>query len=73
MSEIWAPTMSHMMVYNQGPQITVLVDPDHDAIWANAPYLQEIEGWALQAEPFGGYVIVYFGDHVTKIEPGRSV
>ncbi len=73
MSEIWAPTISHMMVYNQGPQITVLVDPDHEAIWANAPYLQEIEGWALQAEPSGGYVIVYFGDHVTKIEPGRSV
>lgn len=69
LGEEWAPAVSHMMVYAQGPQITVLVDPDHAAVWAASPYLEQMQQWAAEAEPRGGYVILYFGDHLTKIEP----
>ena len=63
----WEPTRSHMMIYRQGPQITVLVDPDHPDIWRSAPYHAQLEAWAAAAEPNGGYVIVFQKDDVFKI------
>lgn len=69
MPEAWAPEQSHMMVYGQGPQLTVLVDPDHADIWQAAPYRDDLSRWAGEAEADGGYVILYAGDAVKRIRP----
>jgi len=63
----WAPLRSKMMVYEQGQQITVLVDPDHPDIWKSEPYASQLRAWAAQAEPRGGYVIVFWRDEVFKV------
>lgn len=67
LDEAWAPSRSHMMIYQQGPQITVLVDPDHPDIWRCEPYHAQLRAWADKAEPNGGYVIVFWQDDVFKI------
>lgn len=65
--EAWEPSRSHMMIYRQGPQITVLVDPGHPDIWRREPYHAQLRAWADEAEPNGGYVIVFWQDDVFKI------
>ena len=67
LSEAWEPSRSHMMVYRQGPQVTVLVDPDHPDIWCSEPYHAQLRAWAEEAEATGGYVIVFRQDDVFKI------
>ena len=63
----WEPSRSHMMIYRQGPQVTVLVDPDHPGIWRTEPYHSQLREWARDAEATGGYVIVFWRDDVFKI------
>ena len=63
----WEPARAKMMVYEQGPQITVLVDPDYPEIWKSEPYLSQLRRWASEAGPGGGYVIVFSLDDVFKI------
>lgn len=63
----WDPEISKMMIYEQGPQITVLVDPDYPDLWRSEPYRSQLESWAAKAEPAGGYVIVFCGEDVFKI------
>lgn len=67
LAEAWEPSRSHMMVYRQGPQVTVLVDPDHPDIWRREPYHAQLRAWAEEAELAGGYVIVFRQDDVFKI------
>ncbi|WP_337182343.1 hypothetical protein [Shinella sp.] len=67
LTEAWEPSRSHMMVYRQGPQVTVLVDPDHPGIWRREPYHSQLLDWAREAEAMGGYVIVFRQDDVFKI------
>lgn len=67
LAEVWEPSLSHMMVYRQGPQVTVLVDPDHPDIWRSEPYHSQFRAWADDAETTGGYVIVFRQDDVFKI------
>jgi hypothetical protein len=67
LGEAWEPSRSHMMIYRQGPQITVLVDPDHPDIWRREPYHAQLRAWADAAEPNGGYVIVFWQDDVFKL------
>lgn len=63
----WNPEHSHMMLYEQGPQLTVLVDPDFPQVWEQEPYRTKLTEWAGQAGAQGRYVIVFVGDRVTKI------
>lgn len=64
----WDPVVSHMMVYRQGDQLTVLVDPRNQGAWREAPYQGQLRAWAAQAAAIGGYVIVWVGDVVFKVE-----
>ncbi|MCV3738136.1 hypothetical protein OCK02_18180 [Rhizobium sp. TRM96647] len=63
----WEPSRSHMMIYRQGPQITVLVDPDFGDIWRREPYGTQLRAWGSKAASTGGYVIVFWRDEVFKI------
>lgn len=63
----WEPARSHMMIYGQGPQITVLADPDHPDLWRSEPYHAQLKAWAKGSEAAGGYVIVFWRDEVHKI------
>ncbi|MBV2184657.1 MAG: hypothetical protein KUL88_08990 [Rhizobium sp.] len=64
----WDPTVCHMMVYSQGPQFTVLVDPRYPDAWRQEPHFGQLTRRAADLEPRGGYVIVYIGDDVVKVE-----
>jgi hypothetical protein len=66
--EAWEPARCHMMVYRQGPQITVLVDPDHPDAWQTEPHASDLRRWAAEADATGGYIIVFVGDHAFKID-----
>ncbi|MBN9032316.1 hypothetical protein P7F60_26880 [Rhizobium sp. YJ-22] len=63
----WEPGRSGMMLYEQGPQITVLVAPEHPEIWKSEPYLSQLRTWAGEAERRGRYVIVFCQDDVFKV------
>jgi uncharacterized protein len=63
----WEPSRSHVMIYRQGPQITVLADPDFPDLWRHEPYLPQLQAWAGDAAQSGGYVIVFWRDEVVKI------
>ncbi|MFN7102601.1 MAG: hypothetical protein ACK4N1_08235 [Pseudorhizobium sp.] len=65
----WTPSRAHMMVYVQGPQTTVLVDPDFPEAWRSEPHATQLRRLAREAEASGGYVIVFVGDEVFKVEP----
>lgn len=65
----WEPTKAHMMVYTQGPQMTMLVDPAYPDVWKEEPYSAQLRSRALDMAPHGGYIIVFVGDTVFKIEP----
>ena len=64
----WEPAICHMMVYAQGQQITVLVDPGYPDAWTCEPYHRQLRQWAAEVAPSGGYIIVYVGDDPVKIE-----
>jgi len=68
----WEPTVAKMMVYGQGDQLTVLVDPDHPQAWRQEPYANQLTAWATEAAGRGGYVIVFVGDDVYKVAPVNS-
>jgi hypothetical protein len=57
-----------MMMYGQGPQLTVLVEPEAAAIWREAPYLGWLEARARVLKPMGGYVVVYAGEEVSVVQ-----
>jgi uncharacterized protein len=63
----WDPARSHMMIYAQGQQITVLADPDRPDLWRREPYINQLQAWSANAAPDGGYVIVFWRDEVIKI------
>ncbi len=65
----WEPVRSRMMIYAQGPQTTVLVDPAYPDIWKQEPYAADLRTLAGDVEKAGGYLIVFVGDDVFKIEP----
>ncbi|WP_245277120.1 hypothetical protein [Rhizobium sp. CF080] len=68
-SEDWQPLLSKMLVYEQGPQLTILVDPDHPDMWQKEPYFSDLQAWANVGDRIGKYVILFCGDEVRKIEP----
>ncbi len=63
----WNPSKSHMMVYGEGQQITVLADPDFPDLWRREPYVSQLRHWAAEAASTGRYVIVFWRDEVVKI------
>ena len=65
----WEPADTHMMIYRQGPQITVLVDPEHPDAWKTEPRASALRDWAAEAESRSEYIIVFVGDDVFKVEP----
>ena len=66
----WHPERSHMMVYRQGAQITVLVDPRFSESWQAEPYLGVLRSWAEVAREDNGYLVVFIGDQV-RVMDGR--
>lgn len=65
----WKPGAAKLMAYRQGPQITILVDPDHPGAWRREPIGGQLRQWAADAAASGGYVIVFAGDDVFKVRP----
>lgn len=68
LGDVWEPRVSRMMMYGQGPQLTVLVEPEAGAIWREAPYLGWLEARARLLKPMGGYVVVYAGEAVSVVK-----
>ena len=68
----WEPALSHMMIYSQGQQMTVLVDPLHPGMWLEEPYHGQLRQWARDHEEAGGYIIVFVGDAVFKVDPAAA-
>ncbi|ATN35474.1 hypothetical protein ACO34A_16855 [Rhizobium sp. ACO-34A] len=68
LDDAWEPSRCHMMVYRQGKQITVLVDPEYPEAWLREPYRDSLHRWAREARADGGYVIVYAGEALSVIE-----
>ncbi|WP_226951323.1 hypothetical protein [Rhizobium terrae] len=67
LADHWQPLRSHMLVYEQGPQLTVLADPDHPGAWRKEPFASDLLRWTEEAERNGRYVVLFCGDDVTKI------
>lgn len=68
LGDVWEPRVSRMMMYGQGPQLTVLVEPEAAAIWRDAPYHGWLEEKARSLKPAGGYVVVYAGEDVAVVK-----
>lgn len=65
LADAWNPLQSHMMVYEQGAQVTVLVDPAFPDAWQRQPFIGDMRRWAAKDD--GRYVIVFVGDNVFRI------
>lgn len=70
LDDAWEPARCHMLIYRQGPQLTVLVDPRRPDAWREEPYLAQLHAWAGKMRTEGGYVIVYAGDDLLVIQDG---
>lgn len=68
LDEDWNPNVSRMMLYAQGPQLTVLVEPEAATIWQEAPYFGWLAAKAQALKPSGGYVVVCAGEEVTVVK-----
>ncbi len=68
LGEEWDPRVTRMMLYTQGPQLTVLVEPEAATIWRESPYRDWLEQKARSLEPAGGYVVVYAGEDVAVVK-----
>jgi hypothetical protein len=64
----WEPSKANMMIYGQGQQTTVLVDPAYPLAWKTEPHAAQLRDWAREAKHRGGYIIVFVGDDVFKID-----
>jgi hypothetical protein len=64
----WEPRVSRMMLYAQGAQLTVLVEPAAGAMWREAPYIDLLEERARTLKAEGGYVVVYAGEDVAVLK-----
>lgn len=64
----WEPQISRMMLYRQGPQLTVLVEPEAGSIWRETPYLEWLDAQARVLKAQGGYVVVYAGEAVSVVK-----
>ncbi|WP_312991004.1 hypothetical protein [Rhizobium populisoli] len=71
LADTWRPLTSHMLIYAQGPQMTVLVDPDHPDVWRHEPWFSGLQQIAKDVELEGGYLILFCGDEVVRIEPPK--
>lgn len=65
----WQPSHAGMLVYRQGAQLTVLVDPARRGIWQVEPYADDLSRLAGEAEAEGGYLILFCGETVERIRP----
>lgn len=65
----WNPVDCHMMLYKQGPQRTILVDPRFAGIWRREPFASMISDLARRSEAEGGYLILFSGDEVHRMRP----
>ncbi|MFD1743934.1 hypothetical protein ACFSE1_00505 [Rhizobium helianthi] len=68
----WNPLAAHMMLYSQGAQKTVLVDPAYPHIWQSAPYAGLLQDLAEKCEQEGGYLILFCGDEVRRIRSAKT-
>ncbi|WP_137137042.1 hypothetical protein [Rhizobium sp. FKY42] len=69
LDDAWNPLDCHMMVYRQGAQRTVLVDPSIGKAWQQGHYASMLTELARQSEAEGGYLILFAGDEVRRIRP----
>lgn len=65
----WQPSRTGMLVYRQGAQLTVLVDPARRGIWWSEPYATDLVQMAQTIEEEGGYLILFCGETVERIRP----
>lgn len=65
----WEPVNCHMMLYRQGPQRTILVDPRFANIWRREPFATLISAMARRSEAEGGYLILFAGEEAHRIHP----
>lgn len=65
----WQPSQTGMLVYRQGAQLTVLVDPSRHGIWRSEPYAADLLQMAQKTEAEGGYLILFCGETVERIRP----
>lgn len=70
--DLWNPLTSHMMLYRQGVQGTILVDPDQPQLWESPLYRALIEALAQRFENEGGYLILFSGERITRIRPANG-
>lgn len=65
----WQPSRSGMLVYRQGPQLTVLVEPARHGLWQTEPYAADLARMAKTVEADGGYLILFCGETVERVRP----
>lgn len=66
----WRPVDSHMVVYQQFPNVLVLVDPDHPQSWEKEPYRSQMRQWSSRVAEMGGVVAVFVGEKRIQIAEG---
>jgi Fe-S-cluster containining protein len=69
----WQPHKSHLVLYLDGSQLVVNVDPDHKGAWRRTPFREAIHAWAERCLAEGLQVVVKTKRNVVAVLPDREV
>lgn len=69
----WQPHLSHFVLYLDGAQLVVNVDPEHEGAWRRKPFHGTLRAWADRGLAEGLQIVVKTGRRVTAILPDREV
>jgi hypothetical protein len=69
----WRPDRSHLVLYLDGSQLVVNVDPDHKDAWRREPFRAAIRAWAERGLAEGLQIVVKTKRNVVAVLPDREI
>ena len=69
----WQPSISKMMLYDEGARLCVRVDPPHADAWRREPYYSRLKECSRKALESQQQVVVYIRKRTIVILPDKDV
>ena len=71
--ELWRPSKSKLVIYGQGNDVVVHVDPGAPGAWLSEPFYTALKGLAENQGPLGGMVSARIGRRCIVFKPDGHI